>query len=176
MINKLRQNRFKKKAQQEVDKIFSISDKAANLMLPMPLFIWEVKFEFLFLFYFLHDYRVFHKFDQSFRETIADEFIKRVSQESGNTDTLELAEALYNQRISQYFNMVKTAQTVGDFTHSVARYIEALVVYMKNEERFSDDSPEIILDKVNQSYPDEIGSLAEPISMSISMHSTGLLY
>ena len=174
MINKLKKKLLEKKAQLEVQKIFSKSDEAANLLLPLPLFIWEVKFEFLFLFYFLYDYRVFHKYDELFKIAILDEFIKKVILESGISE--EAVNELYNQRVNQYWNMLKAARTFGDFSQPAVSYIEALVIYLREENQFSAEPPEVIIDKVNQILPDKVGSLTEPIRNAIAMHSNELIF
>ncbi|MDF7826185.1 hypothetical protein P4B35_19305 [Pontiellaceae bacterium B12227] len=176
MFHHFKNRKIKKTAIKEVDKIVSTARDSSNLMLPLPTFIAEAAFELSFLYYFLHDYRIFHKYDQSLRETISDEFINRMSRDMGNHSLYELIEAIYNERITAYFQMVENSETMGDFIQSSSQYVESLIIYSRKEKGLPCYSPNDIEEKVRQIAPEEIGSLAEPIAVSISIHSAGLLH
>jgi len=168
---------FKKiKANKEVDRVFSLAEKAASLPMPTPTFIAEVRFELLFLFFFLMDYRKFYKLDQFLREKILDVFLERISAElSGDQQQKkDIVRVLYDKRITGYFEMIKTARKIKDFLRPASEYIEAMALYLMEKKHFSSFEADKI-DQVWQELTHQKGIMTESIAISISMHGQGLL-
>lgn len=168
MFNKIKANR-------EIDTVFALAEEAANLPMPVPTFIKEVRFELLFFFFFLLDYRKFHKLNQSLRKAILDTFLKRVSTEVSGERSKYITEVLYEKRMAGYFEMIENARKTRDFLMPASEYIEATALYLMEKGHFSLESTaqiDIVRQEIN---PKNIGKLVEPIQISISMHSLALL-
>jgi hypothetical protein len=163
------------KANKEIDRVFSLAEEAASLLIPIPTFIAEVRFELLFLFFFLMDYRRFHRLDQVLREKILDVFLERISAELSGGEEKDTVRVLYEKRIADYFGMIKTAKKMGDFLKPASEYIEAMALYLMEKQHFSSASADQIDLVWQEITPEKRGTLAEPIAISISMHGQGLL-
>jgi hypothetical protein len=163
----------KQKASKEVDRIFEMAEATATLPMPFPTYNSNVRFELLFLFFFLLDYRKFINLDQSLRSKILDVFIERVAAGLTGGGT-KAADALYDQRIGVYYAIMQRTKTVGDFLEPASDYIELLALYASDTGHFP--APNLSVAEMEAEITSSLqGKLKEPIAMSIAMHAQGLL-
>lgn len=166
----------KLKAKKEIARIFQLAEETATVPLPVPTYLPYIRFELLFLFLFLLDYREYIKFEQSQRDKIIDEFIIKIADELSGEREMERATTLYQKRIDDYFAITKNSKKVGDFLKSVSEYIEAL--YIEHSEHKLSSKP-FISNNEEESMQELIskmkGELIEPLSISIAMNAKGLI-
>jgi len=164
----------KSKANVEVERIFRLAQETALIPMPFPVYIDEVRFELLFFYFFLLDYRQFSTFDDDRRTKIFDEFIEQMSNEIAYDRPKDMANALYECRIGTYFHLINNSKTIGEFLTPASEYIEVMARYLQEKGYFSGATGSNI-EEARREIPLEMLGLAKNIAISISMHSMGLL-
>jgi|GEM_PF-982525 len=85
-------------------------------------------FEFSFYYFFVYDYKVFHKLSPRLRRAIGDNFVKRVFvPRRGNFSGLKATDEFFDNRMQAYTQFMEEAEKIGAFVSKAADYINVLV-------------------------------------------------
>jgi hypothetical protein len=118
-------------------------------------------FELSFYYFFIYDYKVFHKLAPKLRKAIADAFLKRVfSTRKRNFPGLAALDEFFDNRMQAYFAFRKETEKVGAFVSKASDYISALLTKAIANNGYAygrlSDVPEIKKNMDSDNYTDLI--------------------
>lgn len=96
-----------------------------------------VELEFLFFFYFVYDYRVYHKLQPELRKAISDIFIEKLHNIRMSSLSKQSLDGLFDNRLNAYFTFIQKSRTVADFLDLSSDYLNVLLTISIDENGYA---------------------------------------
>jgi len=101
-----------------------------------------IEFEFMLFFYFVYDYRMYHKLKPELRKAICDLFVDKLSNiRKPNLSERDL-DALFDNRMQAFSTFIQQAETVGDFLDMTSDYMNTLLTISIDENGYANGNLE----------------------------------
>ena len=120
--------------------IYQIEEDVKSCAQQIPIFNENrdfVDFEFMFFFYFVYDYRVYHKLKPVLRKAISDLFIEKLHSIRRSSLSKQSLDGMFNNRISAFFNFIQRSKTVADFLDLSSDYLNILLTVSIDENGYA---------------------------------------